>query len=93
MDKRKPTEQQQADWFEDRTTAYFFYLLSEMEDEVSEKLKHQGYDDTNSEVLQSRRANLFGFLEVYENLAELFKSQSFMELEDAGSEQGSESAG
>lgn len=93
MDKRKPTEQQQADWFEDRTTAYFFYLLSEMEDEVSEKLRHQEYAEASPSVLQSQRANLFGFLGVYENLAEVFKSQSFMELEDAGSEQGSESAG
>ena len=70
------------------TTEYFFHLIDNQIRNIKEELQEQGFDVELSEVLQSRRANLWGLRSDFESLDEVFESKSFetLEIEDEGSE-------
>jgi len=76
----KPRPEQITEWFEGETTEYFFGLVEAKANVVRRALFDQGFD-TTAELLQSRRANLWGLNTAYEEMFESFQDQSFISLE------------
>ena len=79
---RKPSEQQQTEWFESPTTEYFFSLISALKQRTKEQLMDQGFDTTSAEQLQAMRGHLWGFRNALEDVEEVFESQSFSQWEE-----------
>jgi hypothetical protein len=83
---RKPTNQARTEWFESETTAYFFALVTQAKNAAKEALQDQGFDTVSAEQLQSLRGNLWGIRSTFEDIEQVFLSQSFSQLEEEDEE-------
>lgn len=75
---RKPQPDQVTEWFEGPVTAYFFYLVKELEKKANMDLQSQGYDPDSL----SMRGYLWGLRDSLVEVGESYKSQLFIELEE-----------
>lgn len=77
-----PSRQETDEWLDHFVTRYFFSLIQGRISTVDEELREQGFDTDSPSRLQALRGNLFGLRSAYEDVYEVFKSQTLDQLEE-----------